>query len=197
MKNLLSVSIPVLALILSGCSGGSSSGGNGVSATQPITNVSGSVLSQMTPNKIYQPVASTCIQDSSNSSYYYKESFGFLNNEFAHLRDYYEDSSCISLIFYASRVMSFVSYTNVQDYQIVNMSLLDFQLSITNQILLDVYDQNRFYDLSWNSLGNAQSVIDRKFQPSDSTARFISGTITNYQMKMILSSLFVNGIQYQ
>lgn len=182
--------------ILSSCSGGSSGGGSGITTPQtPISNVGTSVLSQMTPNKIYAPLNDVCLKESNSS--YYKESFSYANNEFLHMREYHNDSLCSSVQFYASRVMTYVSHSLVQDFQVENVSLIDFQLSITDQLLLAVYNQNSLYGFNDWILSNAKSIIDRKLQPTDLSNKFITGTITTYSLKMVGSTLFVNGVQYQ
>jgi hypothetical protein len=198
MKNLI-LSTSVLALLQSCSSGSSSGGGAGSGVLNPpvISDPSSSVYSQMIENKIYLPLVANCIRESAQSPYYYRESFSKANNEFLHMREYHQENTCNSLQFYASRIMTFVSYSVIADEQKTSLSLIDFQISIADQFFLDAFNASEFYGFNNWTLGNAKSVIDRKRVSTDVSNQFITGSITDYSLRKVSDVIFINGVQYQ
>ncbi len=183
--------------VLTACSSGSSSSGVGQVSAPVITDPANSAYTQMTANHFYLPVVPTCTREGTSGSSYFKDSFVSSNMEFINMREYHGDSTCNSLLLYASKVFTFVSYVNINADQNTSFSLIDVQLSIVDANVLTSYNAASLFAISNWSLGNARSIINRKAQPADISPVHVSGTISKLNLRKNLNLFFIDGIQYQ
>ena len=184
-------------LVLAACSGGSLGSSTSQIANPVISDPTNSVFNQMAEGHYYVPTIPTCNREGSTGSTYFKDSFASAGGELILLREYHADSTCNSPQIYGSLVYTFVSYVTVNSHQEITFSLIDAQISISEPSVVTSYNALSLFAITDWVVGNARSIIDRKKQPADLAAAFVSGSITEYTARRVGNSIFIDGIQYQ